>query len=597
MKVSKFIKVNKDVLVEYIYDDGNLISDVYKVLVNIRDNTFSYVAGETSVTINRSTNQLFKLDPVENTYGIVNTTNYGFLQYRDYAAGAPVRHDTIKVHLPVNYTFGEYLGCYIRVYTYDFSNRTTFDLSNFYFDITDTNQTNILEYTTPPLLIQEKLWGKNITLEIPSVYAVANQRVNGTIKENSINFNLTNGLGLSLNSPIFMEFSFIEGKSTINSVTTYKLTTKTSISVPQSPEFENLSVMVKPSSNGDFFEIYGIYNDSVAEFANFIDNAVQLGNRYNVEYVITMYEQNIRGKTLRIYYTDNFSEKVEFRPIIKYSTTTAIIDVEMRLIDIVDGSEIIRRASYGMLQDEVSKYSLNLMKINLTDASKPKIYNVKSPLGAGIFGRGLTAMSMMNNQNNYGMVGPQLEPIKVPFPVLIDKFNIVSKSDSVRVGKELWYGVGKLQLLIMPFDNILKLIVASQITDSQVEYLDLTSTSEIKLVMKSQTLTCEFPLYIESGQVDLSIGTLIFRIQASRINDLKKIYDSGNSLFYVTTTSSGITSVIYSGLYKIYDTRQNIEQLNLQQQADEASIISDPDAARGTALVTVREVGATQSVR
>jgi hypothetical protein len=597
MKVSKFIKVNKDVLVEYIYDDGNLISDVYKVLVNIRDNTYSYVAGETSVTINRPTNQLFKLDPVENTYGIVNTTNYGFLQYRDYAAGAPVRHDTIKVHLPVNYTFGEYLGCYIRVYTYDFSNRTTFDLSNFYFDITDTNQTNILEYTTPPLLIQEKLWGKNITLEIPSVYAVANQRVNGTIKENSINFNLTNGLGLSLNSPIFMEFSFIEGKSTINSVTTYKLTTKTSISVPQSPEFENLSVMVKPSSNGDFFEIYGIYNDSVAEFANFIDNAVQLGNRYNVEYVITMYEQNIRGKTLRIYYTDNFSEKVEFRPIIKYSTTTAIIDVEMRLIDIVDGSEIIRRASYGMLQDEVSKYSLNLMKINLTDASKPKIYNVKSPLGAGIFGRGLTAMSMMSNQNNYGMVGPQLEPVKVPFPVLIDKFNIVSKSDSVRVGKELWYGVGKLQLLIMPFDNILKLIVASQITESQVEYLDLTSASEIKLVMKSQTLTCEFPLYIESGQVDLSIGTLIFRIQASRINDLKKIYDSGNSVFYVTTTSSGITSVIYSGLYKIYDTRQNIEQLNLQQQADEASIISDPDAARGTALVTVREVGATQSVR
>jgi hypothetical protein len=596
MKVSKFIKVNKDVLIEYIYDDGNLISDLYKVLVNIRDNTYSYVAGETSATINRPTNQLFKIDPIENTYGIVNTTNYGFLQYRDYAAGAPIRHDTIKVHLPVNYTFGEYLGCYIRVYAYDFSNRITFDLSNFYFDITDTNQKNILEYTAPPLLIQEKLWGKNITLKIPSLYAVANQRVNGRIKENSINFNLTNGLGLSLNSPIFIEFSFIEAKSTINSVTTYKLTTKTSISVPQSPEFENLSVMIKPSSNGDFFEIYGVYNNSVAEFANFINNAVQLGNRYNVEYAITVYEQNIRGKTLRIYYTDNFGEKVEFRPIIKYSTTTAIIDVEMRLIDIVDGSEIIRRASYGMLQDEVSKYSLRLMKINLSDASKPKIYNIKSPLGAGIFGRGLT-MSMMNNQRNYGMVGPQLEPVKVPFPVLIDKFNIVSKSDSVRVGKELWYGIGKLQLLIMPFDNILKLILASQITDNQVQYLDLTSASDIKLVMKNQTLTCEFPLYTESGQVDLSIGTLIFRIQASRINDLKKIYDSGNSLFYITTTSSGITSVIYSGLYKIYDTRQNIEQLNQQQRADEASIISDPDSSRGTAIVTVREVDVTKRTR
>lgn len=591
MKTSKFIKVNKDVLFEYIYDDGNLISDPYKVLVNIKDDINSYVAGDSSATINTQSNQLFRIDPVENKYGKVNTTDYSFLQFRDYASGAPVRHDTLKIHLPVNYTFGEYLGCYVRIYTFDFSNRKTFDISNFYFDMTDVSQSSNLDFTTPPLLIQEKLWGKNITLEIPSVYAIANQRVDGSIKENSINFNLTNGLGLSLNSPIFIEFSFIEAKSTINGITTFKLSPRTSVSVPQTPEFENLAVKIEHSKQGDFFEIFGTYNDSVAEFATFIDNAVSLGNRYNVEYVITMYEQNIRGKTLRIYYTNNFNEKVEFRPIIKYSTTTAIIDVEMRLIDIVDSTEIIRRASYGMLQDQVAKYSLRLMKINLTDASKPKIYNIKSPLGAGIFGRGLTASNNMMLPNSV-----QLEPVKVPFPVLIDKANIISKSDSVRIGKELWYGTGQLQILIYPFDNIIKLIVASKISDNQVEYLDLTSASDIKLVMKSQTLTCEFPLYIESGQVDLSIGTLIFRIQASRINDLKKIFDTGNSVFYVTSTSSGITSVIYSGLYKIYDTRQNIEQLNLQQQALESSIISDPDAQRGTAIATVRQVSATQSL-
>lgn len=592
MKVSKFIKVNKDVLVEYIYDDGNLISDPYKILVNIKDNTYGYVAGDTSVTINTQPNQLFQIDAVENKWGKVNTTDYSFLQFRDYASGAPVRHDTIKIHLPVNYTFGEYIGCHVRVFTFDYSNKIPFDISNFYLDMTDTNQSGILEYTSPPLLIQEKLWGKHILLEVPSVFAVANQRVDGVVKENSINFNLTNGLGLSLNAPIFMEFNFIEGKTTINGITTYKLSAKTSVSVPQAPEFENLAVKIEHSKNGDYFEIFGIYNDSVAEFANFIENAVSLGNRYNVEYVITMYEQNIRGKTLRIYYTNNFSEKVEFRPIIKYSTTTAIIDVEMRLIDIVDGSEIIRRASYGMLQDQVAKYSLNLMKINLTNASKPKVYNIKSPLGAGIFGRGLTA-SMMNNLNPMGV---QLEPIKVPFPVLIDKANIVSKSDNVKVGKDLWYGIGQLQLVIFPFDNIFKLIIASKISDNQVEYLDLTSSSEVRLIMKNQTLTCDFPLYVESGQVDLSIGTLIFKIGASRINDLKKIYSSGNSVFYVTTTSSGITSVIYSGLFKIFDTTQNIQNLNQLQQAAEAAIISDPES-RGTAFVTAREVpaGATSS--
>jgi acetamidase/formamidase len=84
--------------------------------------------------------------------------------------------------------------------------------------------------------------------------------------------------------------------------------------------------------------------------------------------------------------TDNFNETIEYRPIIKYSTTTAIIDVEMRLIDAVDDSYIIRRASYGMLQDEVSKYSLRLMKINLSNAAKPKIYNIKNAINPDLVG-------------------------------------------------------------------------------------------------------------------------------------------------------------------------------------------------------------------
>ena len=57
----------------------------------------------------------------------------------------------------------------------------------------------------------------------------------------------------------------------------------------------------------------------------------------------------------------------------------------MRLINIVDETQIIRRSSYGMLQDEVSKYSLRMMKIDILNANKPKIYNIKSPIGADIF--------------------------------------------------------------------------------------------------------------------------------------------------------------------------------------------------------------------
>jgi hypothetical protein len=35
---------------------------------------------------------------------------------------------------------------------------------------------------------------------------------------------------------------------------------------PQTPEFERLGLVIENSKNGDFFEIYGTYNDTIAEF-------------------------------------------------------------------------------------------------------------------------------------------------------------------------------------------------------------------------------------------------------------------------------------------------------------------------------------------
>jgi hypothetical protein len=56
-KISKFVKLDKDVLLEYIYDDGNLISESYDILVDSRDRRQSYIAGSSSITGNTVGNQ------------------------------------------------------------------------------------------------------------------------------------------------------------------------------------------------------------------------------------------------------------------------------------------------------------------------------------------------------------------------------------------------------------------------------------------------------------------------------------------------------------------------------------------------------------
>ena len=602
-KISKFVKLDKDVLLEYIYDDGNLISESYDILVDSRDRRQSYIAGSSSITGNTMGNQLFKVDSVTQKYAKVNPSYYSFLQLKEYASGTPTRHDTIKIHVPINWTFGEHLGFFIKVYGFDTTNTRIFDISNFYFDMTDVSQQYLLNFTSPPLLFQEKLWGKNITINIPSLSDLASQKTNNVPKENSINANLTNGGGLNITSPVFIDFHFIDNIQTVNGLTGYILSTKVTTTVPQTPEFERLGLVVAHSINGDFFEIYGVYNDTIAGFNQFMDESFNIGHRYYVQYNITMYEQNIRGKTTTVTVHDNFNETIEYRPIIKYSTTTAIIDVEMRLIDAVDDSYIIRRASYGMLQDEVSKYSLNLTKINLTNANKPKIYNIKSNIDPSLVGmsnsmgritkpisisKAVTGRVSGSNNNNTPII--QIETVKVPFPVLVDKFNIVGKSDNASFNNTLFYGIGKMIINIYPFDNIITFTIANG-SDTKPDFLNMTGYGDIKLTFRNDSKTFDFPLYTDSGSVNLDLGQLSFKITQNKFVDIKKLYESGINLFYITSDIQSVKSVVYSGLFKIYDSAANVAGLN-QEAASSANpaIIKDPKLPQETAVVTRRPV-------
>ncbi len=624
-KISKFIKLDKNILLEYVYNEGNLISEPYDILVNSKDKNQSYIATETSGTGNTQINQLFRIDAVSGRYGKVNPDYYTFLQVKNYSSTPPIRHDVLKFHLPVNWTFGEYLGFYVKVYTYDSLNQNTYELSNFYFDMTDVSQQYLMNFTSPPLLFQEKLWGKNITIEIPAVSEIAAQLENSLPKENSINANLTNGAGLSSTTPIFIDFHFVTNIQTINGITTYLTAPKVTTTVPQSPEFEKLGLVVEHSTNGDFFEIFGTYNDTISGFKKFIDDSVVQDHRYYVQYNITMYEQNIRGKTTTVTVTDSFNETIEYRPIIKYSTTTAIIDVEMRLIDAVDDSYIVRRASYGMLQDEVSKYSLKLMKINLKNAFKPKIYNIKNSinpslvglansqgmlaidgkipngLGNGLDGFGNGSGNGANGNgfgngsgNGFGNGGNGnviVETVNVPFPVLIDRFNIIGKSENALFDSKNFFGLGKIQILLYPFDNIVKFSIARG-TNEIPEYFDLTGFSEIKFVIRNDKNQISFPLFIESGDINLAIGQVAFKLTQGKFAEIKRVYTAGVNVFYIVGTNQTSTSVIYTGLFKIYDDKNNVTALNNQadKETSKPSIIPDPSAIKETAIVTRKPI-------
>lgn len=586
-QTSKFIKVDRNVLLEWKYTNENLIGEQYKILTNEESQKRLYLANDNSATNNTQSKSLIPIDPIDNRWGLVDEEQYNFIQIQDYSAPIPLRHDKLIVHLPINYTFDEYIGFHIKVWTLDYQNNKEYELSSYFFDQTDPNRDD-MNFSSKQLQFQEKLWGKNITLELPSPYALALQRESGNAQPNTINSNLTKNVGLSQNSPIIVEFSFIKKKDEINSVITYLLREGRVVSFPQTPEFENLSVRISESSIGDYFEIVGIFNNNPGEFNNFIQNQFSIGNRYYVEYIVTMFEENIKGKTFRFTVTEEFDDPIEFRPIIKFSTTTAVIDVEMRLINRLDDSQIIRKASYGMLSDEVSKYSLSLTKINIANAIKPKIYNLKNVLQLdGDNDNGNGNGSLITSGSSGVSSGVEFQQVRVPFPVLTSTSNIVAKSDSVKIGKNKFFGKGKLRLILYPFDNIIKLIIAedTERNGKKINYFDLTGHNNIKMIFKNANIDVEVPLWTESDELNLENGQLVFKIFERQIGDIRQIYESNINAFYVTSTNNNNTTVIYSGLFTMFDSQQNINQLNLERDTEDDSageedvqqIIADPD--------------------
>jgi hypothetical protein len=463
MKHSRFISIDTNILLEYIYDDSNLIGEPYNILVNNKTNTRSFVSTDILrppirgyvQTNNDPYNQLFQVSP--SSYAKLPTLgnntisdDFPFIQLKNFSTSIPIRYDKIRIHLPVSYTFGDNKGFYLRVYTLDATENKIVELSNYYFDISDIEQNYKLEFSSQTLYLLENQWGKYIEVQIPSVTKVSDQLTSfsstnqlGVPRANSINFNLTDGVGLSRNSPIFIDFKDIESVTVTNNQRYFNTSTRKTVVIPQTPEFENLGVRIEESTQGDFFQIYATYNGTAPEFVDYLDELLSQGFKYMVKYVVDLFEENVKTKSYTFTIQDDFAEEIEFRPIFKYTTTTAIIDVTLRLININDNSVIERKASYGLLQGggqmmgsqingkittgnksggggDISKYSASLSKINLKTAKKPEVINYKE----------VTVPKV--GMENFG-TRPLLILEKLPFVIYSSSFDIIDDALSHQI--------------------------------------------------------------------------------------------------------------------------------------------------------------------
>lgn len=578
-KVSKFMKLNPNVLMEWVFDSENFLSENYKVITNLNENKKRNFLSTSNY--NNINNNLFQLDPVLKKYTQINTTKYNFLQEQDYTSSL-VQYDTVRLFLPTTYNFSDfgYIGLYLKIFAYGYYNTNVYELSNIFFDSTNATNSGLTNLAIP-FLYDEQEWGKYYEFQIPSIDYISNQRLisntGNTVWENSINDNLTSmapvtisgvtyGEGLSQTGPIFLDFQYLNSKEVVLGNTYYYASESYRSSFPKAPEYNTLAVRIQESTEGDFFEIYGTYGESNENLDNFVRDVENKGRRIRIEYDVYLYEENLQTNMQTISVSggvnDDFTKKILYRPILTFSNTTAAIKVNMRVIDLGNMSTIERFTSIG-LDNNIQKYGKKLISLNVQNLNKIKIYNSKPDeivLGKDYFSGNLVT-----------------EIIKVNSPQLIEVGKIIVNSPSSTTE---YKGMGLLNLIITPFDNIIQFRLAQTNTSNQLEIYDLSNilnNSKIILTFKSDTESVDKSIYDEAKN-DYKNGIINFKIVENDLNVLKKIYDKGYSNFYLTIISNKIKTLLYSGTFSFYEDVTFIEN-NLNSIVDTSSVIEPPSSS------------------
>ncbi len=561
MITSRFIKVHPDALLEYIWDDDFNYANDYSVVKDVLNNESSFVFSSNitdTENYNKLPNQLYLIDGLINRYGIMNPETKTFLQESKFVNNQASRFDKVKIQFPINYNFQNFIGFFIKIYGKNFENVDSYNLCNFFLDINEPGDLNKIDLETQPIRINEKLQGKSITLYIPSLYEESRLRINNKPKIGSINYNLTNGiLGLSQTSPVSIDFRFLTSKSTLANEKTYLTTPPLIITLPQAPEYNNLSVEINEATDGDYFLINGVYNGSVGEFDNFMKILEDNGKKSYIIFSITVFEENIQQDTYDMYVYKDFYKKRIYKPVLLYTNTTASLLIEMKLINSVDSSVISKFTDFTLVGNNVTKYGKKSISINISNAIKPKLYNSKPDILT------LPAQDFINKhlQKKINYINNEIK--YVSYPVLTEIYNIVIQDLTIKNNKNIFYGNGQLQLQLSPFDNIFKLKIAKNVTDNNYEPFSINSSNVIvQLVFKSDTNEVKIPLYTETNEVDLNSGILIFKILSSQINIISNINKINNN-FYITLLSNEIESLLYSGSFVLLNEKTQIQNNNL----------------------------------
>lgn len=546
--ISKYVAISDFLLVEYEFSrDGSQISwgaaaGGTPTVAVTELGTRQYFATNSQGGVNNALKLNSTPTNTARTSWYVNgSTETGYYNFFDsstaYATPTAYEHDTIKVHIVSGYNFDDISGFLLQVRALDTSANLV-DLSNFTW-INQVNGTDVLKFSSNALSLGGKFYDKYVEFKVPSVQELGGDNTAG----------LPAALGIAALSDVYLTYSTIT--SIDNNI--YIVNEQIDVQLPVTSAADNFNCFIAESTSGDYIEYYAIWDQTIigetmADIEsgrirlytsnNPNDNYEEFVNQYGVgtaKWVIMhelyVYEHIPGGSSLltqKFVFTqeEGFNDPNWFRPVIKNAdiVSSYSIDYVCRLTNRMDGSQIIRKASFSSTNPK--KYGRYFTKLNIDNVIPYKVFN-------------RLAAEKPNVINN-PVLPPQVQFVKLFYDttnVLLDTENTVYPQ-----------GTGPLFLknTTATYSFSFKRLNTEK-TDPTEENVDLSGAFDYSLVFVTDddTKITIPPTY--STNMSTVLGRLEFKVTQKQAQTL--LGQTNNSYSIVVNNSDGTSYVFYEGMF------------------------------------------------
>lgn len=553
---SKYVQLTSWLLMEYMYAD-NPNPEVYttnevgynKIVNGFRNNDVQAYNLNDDYSLTQNTAAVSVVQVSDSRFVTLNQNL--IVPYNDYTSqltpssesavvfpsNLSITYDSVRYWILAGYNLSNIDGVIIQIQAQD-QDQSYVTLSQV---LLQRGSSDAYAFSPSPLSIGSSIYDKYFEISIPSVAAMMDsyQAAPDGFKSSQLASLISkSGTGFVINSPLRITAYQVGSIQNVDGYENYLTQTINTLSLEAEDPFSEVAAYIAPSVGGQFFEYFATYDGGFIEDFILFQNSI--GNAYVISHQIEVLEQIgaalIETSNFTSLQTTGYDVPNLYRPIVRNASVAVSFTLRytMTLVNNANQQRVVRVSSYTSLDPH--SYGTSIQPISLSNSPQvQKIYNkVFTPpaiqLSSDVFSSQTRAREVIRLNNVF------VDNTNVNLGITNLSINNTTlgqdPSGSENGQTVLFYGKGKSEIDISPFDNFYKFTVVTNPSGNSPKAFNFdTGGSYYLQFIDNNGKKLSVPNLTNTNIANPSKGELAFKIDETYSTKILQFVDR---TFYIT---------------------------------------------------------------